>query len=140
MKTNSAPVSGRFDFASTVNESDIFVLGGENCFPVSGSTKVFKDVWKSSDLGGILLILPCVILFLTLSGCYSSVSWKLLTPYGAEWTARRGTSLSMFNGDLVLAGGLSYNTDDYPMYLDDVWFSTDGGNLFLSVLRRARMC
>lgn len=97
MEQNTASFTGRSLHAVADLESHFYVVGGRNWEIENKKNVMLDDVWRSSD----------------------GVNWELLSEMSA-FGPRAGHSLTAFNDELVLIGGMDGEASN------DVWRSTDG--------------
>ena len=144
--------SSRSLHGSVILSSDrILVIGGN---PSTSFTEIYKDVWRSSDLGRTWVPLTinmecgprtghaCVVLadgtilimggyttgYTVMNDVWKSIdggaTWTLVTA-SAGWSVRGGhSSVVLADGTIIVMGGTSSSL--YNAY-NDVWKSIDGG-------------
>lgn len=105
----NAEWGNRYDFAATVFNNKIYVVGGYNPGLIKGDT-YYEDVWSSED----------------------GINWELEIEK-APWHGRRGHELITFddgNGQaMFLIGGFEVDEETgYRQYTNDVWKSDNGKN------------
>jgi hypothetical protein len=103
-----APWAGRIDFAATLVEDTLIVVGGR--IPGrAGPGQLLSDVWISSAKGR---------------------SWMQVAPF-SSWRPRAFSSLASLNSCLILVGGLTETSTS-----DEVWISKDIGRTWDRVTER----
>lgn len=139
---NSAPWGGRSGAACTVHDGKLWILGGD------GPAGALNDVWSSSDgdiwtqatanapwrpgpvqaatfNNRLVVLARATSLWETNSEIWQSedgINWERLTDAPA-FGGRTGAVLDVYNGQLVVAGGLDGIT--YGV-VNEVWTSDDG--------------
>lgn len=99
-----APFDGRAYHAMFYHNACVFVMGGQTVSFFGNP--FYNDVWRSCDDGE---------------------SWESLGT--APWPARAGIAFTIFNGNMIVAGGCHGSSiGDGRLFYNDVWSSPDGKN------------
>ncbi|CEL96586.1 unnamed protein product [Vitrella brassicaformis CCMP3155] len=92
----------------------VYVMGGEG-LSEGHLSDLYNDVWRSDDLG---------------------VTWSEVTK-SASWPPRYGFGgLGFFHGGLLVIGGATISDAGMDEYLNDIWYSPDGGKTWKELLAK----
>ncbi len=100
--TEAAPWKQRNSFSAVVFDEKMWVIGGEN-YSYETGYKRFTDVWSSTN----------------------GLDWTLVTD-NAQWGERSSSKVVVYEDKMWLLGGYKYSGG--PIWLNDIWTSTDGSN------------
>ncbi|CEM37856.1 unnamed protein product, partial [Vitrella brassicaformis CCMP3155] len=90
----------------------VYVMGGEG-LSEGHLSDPYNDVWRSDDLG---------------------VTWSEVTK-SASWSPRYGFgALGFFHGGLLVIGGATISDGGMDEYVNDIWYSPDGGKTWKELL------